>query len=229
MLKTGGFIGLGQMGKWMALNLIKHDFNLTVYDIDDNAMKFITDQGARPAKSPAALAATVDLIILSLPDSSVVEEVVCGREGIVHESGQGLIVVDCGTSGYLWTQEFEKSLREREIRFVDAPVSGMEKRAKEGTLTIMFGGDDEILEEILPLLEAMGKEIVHMGQVGNGQLSKMINNILYNSNIAALAEVLPLSVKLGLEPEKIARVINSGSGQSFASQAFIPNILEGCF
>jgi len=229
MFKKVGFIGLGKMGKWMVLNLIRHGFNLTVYDIDDNAMKFITDRGASPAKSPAALAAKVDLIILSLPDSSVVEEVVCGREGIVHGSSPGLIIVDCGTSGYLWTQEFEKSLLGKEIRFVDAPVTGMEKRAKEGTLTIMFGGDGEVLEEIRPLLEAMGEEIVHMGHVGSGQLSKMINNILYNANIAALAEVLPLSVKLGLDPEKIARVINSGSGQSFASQAFIPNILEGCF
>ena len=229
MLKTVGFIGLGQMGKWMALNLVKHDFDLTVYDINDAAVAFLADQGARQVESPAELARSVDLIILSLPDSDVVEEVVCGRDGIVHGSSPGQIVVDCGTSGYLWTQEFARSLEAKGIRFVDAPVTGMEKRAKAGTLTIMYGGDDDILEEIRPSLEAMGKEIVHMGQVGNGQLSKMLNNILYNSNIAALAEVLPMSVKLGLDPEKIARVINSGSGQSFASEVFIPNILEDCF
>jgi len=229
MLNTVGFIGLGQMGKWMALNLVKHDFDLTVYDINDAAVAFLADQGARQVESPAELARSVDLIILSLPDSDVVEEVVCGRDGIVHGSSPGQIVVDCGTSGYLWTQEFARSLEAKGIRFVDAPVTGMEKRAKAGTLTIMYGGDDDILEEIRPSLEAMGKEIVHMGQVGNGQLSKMLNNILYNSNIAALAEVLPMSVKLGLDPEKIARVINSGSGQSFASEAFMPNILEGCF
>ena len=229
MLKKIGFIGLGQMGKWMALNLISHKFDLTVYDINDSAMAFLTDRGARQAASPAELAGTVDLIILSLPNSDVVEEVVCGPDGIVHGSSPGQIVVDCGTSGYLWTREFAGSLLEKGIRFVDAPVTGMEKRAKEGTLTIMVGGDDDILEEIRPLLEAMGKEIVHMGIVGNGQLSKMLNNILYNCNIAALAEVLPMAVKLGLDPEKIARVVNTGSGQSFASQAFIPNILEGCF
>lgn len=229
MRKTVGFIGLGQMGKWMALNLISHEFNLTVYDINDSAVAFLTDRGARQAGSPAELAGAVDLIILSLPNSDVVEEVVCGKDGIVHGSSPGQIVVDCGTSGYLWTQEFASSMLEKGVRFVDAPVTGMEKRAKEGTLTIMVGGDDDILEEIRPSLEAMGKEIVHMGNVGNGQLSKMLNNIVYNANIAALAEVLPMSVKLGLDPEKIARVINSGSGQSFASEAFIPNILEGCF
>jgi 3-hydroxyisobutyrate dehydrogenase-like beta-hydroxyacid dehydrogenase len=229
MLKKVGFIGLGQMGKWMALNLVTHKFDLKVYDIDENAMAYLVDRGAQPAQSPAELAGTVDLIILSLPDSGVVEKVVCGRDGIVHGASPGQIVVDCGTSGYLWTKEFAKSLQEKGIRFVDAPVTGMEKRAKEGTLTIMFGGDDEILETIRPVLEAMGKEIVHMGNVGNGQLTKMLNNILYNCNIAAMAEVLPMSVKLGLDPEKIARVINNGSGHSFASEAFLPNILQGCF
>jgi 3-hydroxyisobutyrate dehydrogenase-like beta-hydroxyacid dehydrogenase len=138
-------------------------------------------------------------------------------------------VVDCGTSGFLWTREFASALLEKGIRFVDAPVTGMEKRAREGTLTIMLGGDEELFAEIRPLLETMGKNILHMGDVGNGQLSKMINNILYNCNIAAFAEVLPMSMKLGLDPEKIARVINSGTGRSFASEAFIPNILDGCF
>jgi 3-hydroxyisobutyrate dehydrogenase-like beta-hydroxyacid dehydrogenase len=186
-------------------------------------------QGARRAESSAELAKSVDLIILSLPNSDVVENVVCGEDGIIQGSKPGQIVVDCGTSGFLWTQEFAASLKGEGIRFVDAPVTGMEKRAREATLTIMYGGDEELLEEIHPLLEAMGKNIIHMGSVGSGQLSKMINNILYNSNIAALAEVLPMSAKLGLDPQKIARVINSGTGQSFASEAFIPNILEGCF
>jgi 3-hydroxyisobutyrate dehydrogenase-like beta-hydroxyacid dehydrogenase len=228
-MKTVGFIGLGQMGKWMALNLVKQGHDLTVYDIDGSSMTFLAEQGARLAQSPAELAGMVNIIILSLPDSGVVEKVVCGSDGIIHGASPGQIVVDCGTSGYLWTREFEKLLQGKGIRFVDAPVTGMEKRARQGTLTIMFGGDGDILEEIRPLLEIMGQEIVHMGGVGNGQLSKMINNILYNANIAALSEVLPMSVKLGLDPEKIARVINSGSGQSFASEAFISNILEGCF
>jgi 2-hydroxy-3-oxopropionate reductase len=168
MLNPVGFIGLGQMGKWMALNLVKHKFDLKVYDIDENVMACLVDRGAQPARSPAELAETTNFIILSLPDSGVVEKVVCGTDGIVHGAKVGQIVVDCGTSGYLWTQEFAKSLQEKGIRFVDAPVTGMEKRASEGTLTIMFGGDDEILEAIRPLLEAMGKEIVHMGNVGNG-------------------------------------------------------------
>ena len=164
MVKTVGFIGLGQMGKWMALNLVKADFDLTVYDINDDAVELLCGQGARRAESSAELAKSVDLIILSLPNSDVVEGVVCGEDGIIQGSRPGQIVVDCGTSGFLWTQEFAASLKGEGIRFVDAPVTGMEKRAREATLTIMYGGDEELLEEIHPLLEAMGKNIVHCRQ-----------------------------------------------------------------
>ena len=224
-----GFIGLGQMGKWMASNLVRQNFDLTVFDIDKNAMTLLSEQGAQPADNPSQLAKSTDLIILSLPNTDVNESVVFGENGIVKGAASGKLLVDCGTSGYLWTREFGKKMENLGIRFADAPVTGMEKRAKEATLTIMFGGAEDLLEEIRPVLEAMGKSIIHMGEIGNGQLTKMLNNILYNSNIAALAEVLPMSVKLGLDPEKIARVINNGTGHSFASEAFIPNILEGCF
>ena len=224
-----GFIGLGQMGKWMASNLVKRRIDLTVFDIDQKAVAFLVDQGARMASNPAELAKSVDLIILSLPNAEVNEKVVLGENGIVKGAKSGLMLLDCGTSGYLWTREIARKMENLGIRFADAPVTGMEKRAREATLTIMFGGDQELLDEILPVLEAMGKNIIHMGKVGNGQLTKMLNNIIYNANIAALAEVLPMSAKLGLDPEKIARVINNGSGHSFASEAFIPNILEGCF
>ncbi len=229
MIPKVGFIGLGQMGKWMASNLVKQQFDLTVFDIDKKAMTFLSDQGAQPAGSPAELAKSTDLIILSLPNDDVNEAVVFGENGIVEGATSGRMLVDCGTSGYLWTRKFAKKMQKMGIRFADAPVTGMEKRAKEATLTIMYGGAEDLLEEIRPVLEAMGKNIIHMGEVGNGQLTKMLNNIVYNSNIAALAEVLPMSVKLGLDPEKIARVINNGSGYSFASEAFIPSILEGCF
>ena len=192
-----GFIGLGQMGKWMASNLVKRNFNLTVFDIDKKAMGLIAKQGARPAGNPAQLAKSVDLIILSLPNSDVIETVVFGDNGIAEGARSGRLLVDCGTSGYLWTREFAKKMAQQSIRFADAPVTGMEKRAKEATLTIMFGGDKELLEAVRPVLEAMGKSIIHMGETGNGQLTKMLNNILYNANIAALAEVLPMSLKLG--------------------------------
>ena len=228
-IKKVGFIGLGQMGKWMASNLVKCGFDLSVFDINAEAMALLAKQGAARTGSPAELAKRVDVIILSLPNSDVVAEVVRGQDGILQEAKPGQILVDCGTAGYLWTREFADSLHKQGLRFADAPVTGLEQRAKDAALTIMFGGAQELLQEIRPLLEAMGSHIVHMGDVGCGQLAKMTNNILYNANIAALAEVLPMAVKLGLDPEKVAGVINAGSGQSFASKYFIPNILEGSF
>jgi 3-hydroxyisobutyrate dehydrogenase-like beta-hydroxyacid dehydrogenase len=171
----------------------------------------------------------VDLIILSLPNSDVAEDVVFGKDGIVHGSKSGQLLVDCGTAGYLWTRKFSESLQEHGLRFADAPVTGLEQRAQDATLTIMCGGTQNLLKEIRPVLAAIGNRVVHMGDVGSGQLAKMINNILYNANIAALAEVLPMAVKLGLDPEKVAAVINAGSGQSFASKFFIPGILEDSF
>ena len=228
-IKKIGFIGLGQMGKWMASNLVKRGFDLSVFDINPEAMAFLSKQGAAQTTSAAELANGVDVIVLSLPNSDVVEEVARGPNGILQGARPGQIIIDCGTAGYLWTREFADSLRKHELCFVDAPVTGLEQKAKDATLTIIFGGTSDLLQEIRPLLEAMGSHIVHMGDIGCGQLAKMINNILYNANIAALAEVLPMAVKLGLDPEKIAEVINAGSGQSFASKFFIPNILEDTF
>ena len=229
MRKKIGFIGLGQMGKWMALNLVHHNFDLTVYDINARAMDFLVEQGARPAQGAGQLAQHVDVIVLSLPNADVITEVVYGNNGIVQGAGKGQILLDCGTSGFLWTVAIAKKLQKIGIRFADAPVTGMEQRAKDATLTIMFGGARNILEEIKPVLEAMANHIVYMGEAGSGQLAKMINNVIFNCNIAALAEILPMAVKLGLDPENIAQVIHNGSGQSFAADIFIPNVLEDRF
>ena len=229
MIKNVGFIGLGQMGKWMALNLVHNNFDLTVYDINAGAMEFLVEQGARPAQNAGQLAQHVDMIVLSLPNADVVKEVVYGNNGVVQGAGKGQILLDCGTSGFFWTVTLAKKLEKRGIHFADAPVTGMEQRAKDAALTIMFGGARNVLKEIRPVLEAMANHIVYMGDAGSGQLAKMINNIIFNCNIAALAEVLPMAVKLGLDPENIAHLIHNGSGQSFASDIFIPNILEDRF
>jgi 3-hydroxyisobutyrate dehydrogenase-like beta-hydroxyacid dehydrogenase len=125
--------------------------------------------------------------------------------------------------------DFAALLQKHGLRFADAPVTGMEKRAKQAALTIMYGGEEDILNEIQPALEALGNRIVFMGDVGSGQLAKLINQLLFNANLAVIAEVLPMAVKLGLNPEKITQVINTGSGRSFASEFFLPNILENRF
>ena len=224
-----GFIGLGQMGRWMASNLLRAGFRLTVFDIDSGALAALVNQGATGADSPAALADQAEVIFLSLPNAGVVETVVCGADGIARAVQDGQILVDCGTTDYLWTIEFSRRVSGMGLHFVDAPVTGMEQRAKDATLTIMFGGRETLLETIRPAMESMGNRIVHMGDVGSGQLAKLVNQLLFNVNLAGMAEVLPMAVKLGLDPEKIARVINTGSGRSFASEFFVPNILENRF
>ena len=224
-----GFIGLGQMGRWMAANLLQAGFALTVCDVNAQAVKTLTDLGAESAPTPAELSDKVEKIFLSLPNKEVVREVVCGARGVIQGARPELLVVDCGTTDYLWTIDFSKKLTAQGIDFVDAPVTGMEQRAKDATLTIMFGGPQRILEKIRTALDAMGNRIVHMGDVGSGQLAKLVNQLLFNTHMAALAEVLPMAVALGLDAEKITQVINTGSGRSFASETFIPNILEDRF
>jgi 3-hydroxyisobutyrate dehydrogenase-like beta-hydroxyacid dehydrogenase len=229
MEKKIGFIGLGEMGKWMACNVAQSGFDLTVFDMNPDAVKFLTDRGAKAVASAADLAGRVEWILLSLPNTAVVEEVIFGQEGIVQGAKAGSLIVDCGTTGYLATVDFEKRLKEEGILFADAPVSGMEARAKAGTLTVMFGGDKTLFEQILPLLEVMSNKVLHMGQVGNGQLTKLVNQLLFNISCAAIAEVLPMAAKLGLDPEKVTEVVTSGTGRSFAAEFFAPLALEGIF
>jgi len=224
-----GFIGLGQMGRWMSGNLLKGGFNLAVYDIRPEAMAVVTEEGATAAASPADVARRADWIFMSLPDSDAVDRVAFGEDGILGGPRRGQVVVDLGTASCLWTRKFAAALSKHGLRFADAPVTGLEQRAREGTLTIMYGGDASLLEVIRPALSCIGRKIIPMGPVGSGQLAKMINNILYNANMAALAEVLPMAAMLGLEPEAVAEVVNSGSGRSFASEYFIPKILDGRF
>jgi len=229
MEKKIGFIGLGEMGKWMACNVVQAGFDLTVFDMNLDAVKFLTDHGAKAAASAADLAGRAEWIFLSLPNTAVVEEVIFGDKGLIHGVGTGALIVDCGTTGYLQTMDFERRLREKEILFADAPVSGMEARAKEGTLTMMFGGDEAVFDQIKPVLDVMSNKVLHMGKVGSGQLTKLVNQLLFNISCAAIAEVLPMAAKLGLDPEKVTEVVTSGTGRSFAAEFFAPLALDGIF
>ena len=224
-----GFIGLGEMGKWMSLNLVKAGFDVSVFDINSAAVTYLTDRGAKASQYPAELAGRVDWIFLSLPDARVVETVIFGENGIIHGAKKGLVIVDFSTISYIRTLDIERKLENRGILFADAPVSGMEARAREGSLTIMFGGDRNVFETLQPVLNVIGKDIVHMGKVGNGQLTKLINQLLFNVCCAGIAEVLPMAAKLGLDPEKVTQVVTTGTGRSFAAEFFLPLTLENRF
>ena len=224
-----GFIGLGRMGRWMALNMLRAGYPMTVFDVDEAAASGLGEQGASISSSPRAAAEASDFVFLCLPGAQAVEEVVFGEEGVRSGARPGLVVVDLGTSDYLRTVEFSAGLAQSGIHLVDAPVTGMESRAEDGTLTVMCGGDAGIFQSVKPILETVGRDVLYMGRAGSGQLAKLTNQLLFNTNLAALAEILPMAVKLGLDPEKITQVINTGTGRSFASEFFLPGILEGRF
>jgi 3-hydroxyisobutyrate dehydrogenase-like beta-hydroxyacid dehydrogenase len=166
---------------------------------------------------------------MSLPDTQVVEKVLFGQKGMIQGLSPGSIVVDLSTIHYLATLRIEERLRAKGVIFIDAPVSGMEARAKEGTLTVMGGGEPKTFEKIHPVLEAIGNNIVYMGKTGNGQLTKLVNQLLFNMSCAAMAEILPMAVKLGLDPEAVCQVVTTGTGRTFALEFFTPHILENNF
>lgn len=219
------FIGLGTMGKYMALNLIKSGELIVVSDVVDKAFAEFTEKGVAATTAVAETAKT-DVIFLSLPNTEIVQNVIGGLLPHLHE---GQIIVDLSTIKYNATVELRKTLDEAGVEFLDAPVSGMESRAKDGTLTVMCGGKEEIFDKVKHYFDYIGNNVLYMGGSGAGQLTKLINQLLFDINAAALAEILPMSVKMGLDSEKIGQVVNSGTGRSYASEFFIPRVLKNSF
>ena len=219
------FIGLGAMGKAMAVNMAKSGDLIVVNDVVDKAFPAFTELGIS-ATTNAADTAKADIIFLSLPNTAIVQSVVNGLKPLLHP---GQTVVDLSTIKYNATLEIKDSLTAVGVDFLDAPVSGMESRAIDGTLTVMCGGEEAVFERVAPYLNYIGNKVLYMGGSGSGQLTKLINQLLYDINVAALAEILPMSVKMGLNCEKVGQVVNSGTGRSHASETFIPTILKGSF
>jgi 3-hydroxyisobutyrate dehydrogenase-like beta-hydroxyacid dehydrogenase len=223
-----GFVGLGQMGKPMAMNLLKSRAELIVTALDTCSFAEFEAKGAKTTCDPVGLR-DADVIFLSLPNGRVVTEVLTGINGLLPHAKKGQIIVDTSTIAYTATLDIAKRCQEFGIAFIDAPVSGMEARAVDGTLTIMCGGERKAFETVKPYLECFGNTILFMGATGNGQLTKLINQLLFDINAAALAEVLPMAVKMGLDPAMVGTVVNSGTGKSYASDFFIPRILKNDF
>jgi len=223
-----GFIGLGQMGMGMALNILKNGHALSVFDISDSAMKAIETHGAVVCESAAVLAQNCNLILLCLPSTDIVEAVLFGDEGILS-ADLAVTVIDTSTLNKQAAIDFAKRCQQRYVNYCDCPVSGLPQRAKEGTLTSMFGGNTDIFNNTRSLLECFSSTVVHCGDTGSGQAMKTFNNIIYNINIAALCEVLPTAVASGLKPDALAEVTSSGSSSSFAANYFVPKMLNNTF
>jgi len=223
-----GFAGLGQMGKPIALNLLKSGAELVVIDRTDQAFAAFKEKGARGSTNVADLAGA-DVVFLCLPNAKVVQNFVLGEGGLVGHLKPGQIVVDLSTITLTTSNLIASELASKGVAFLDAPISGMESRAVDGTLTVMCGGARETFDLVKPLLDHIGNKILFMGPAGSGQLTKLINQLLFDINAAALGEILPMAVKMGLDPDLVGEVINSGTGRSYASEFFIPRILRRRF
>ena len=216
------------MGKHIALNLTKSGSEIIVSDRNAEILASFRERGTETTSDARDLA-KADIIFLCLPSSEVVQQVVLGERGLIGDLKKGQTVVDLSTITYKTTVEIAKALHDAGVGFVDAPISGMEARAADATLTVMCGGEQATFDAVEPFLSCIGNKILYMGPAGSGQLTKLINQLLFNINAAALAEILPMAVKMGLNPEKVGDVVNSGTGKSYASEFFIPRVLEGGF
>ena len=226
--RTVGFIGLGHMGSGMARNLVKADVPLVVWDLLPELVRSLTEEGASAAADPAELAERAELIFLCVPTDKEAGEVLFGARGLVRGGGTAG-VVDTTTMNHRAARRLAERAGDAGLAYADCPVSGMPVRAGRGTLTMMFGGSAELFARARPYLDVMGEFIVHCGDVGTGQFMKAVNNIVYDVNIAAFCEILPFAVRAGLQPEQLAEVLTTGNARSFASQHFVPRILERRF
>ena len=211
-----GYIGLGLMGKSMARNIFKAGFPLVVHNRSQAAVQELTAEGAEPANSPAEVANNVDIVITNLPDSPDVELVALGSNGIIAGAHQGLIFIDNSTIKPATARLISEKLGAKGVSCLDAPVSGGDIGAKQGTLAIMVGGPTEALEQSRPVLEAMGKTITHVGEAGAGQIAKAANQIMVAAQMVALGELLIFAKKAGADPEKVVEAIQGGAAQCWA-------------
>jgi 2-hydroxy-3-oxopropionate reductase len=211
-----GFIGLGIMGKPMARNLAKAGYELVVYNRSRDDVDTLLAEGNhfQAAGSPREVAERTNVVITMLPDSPDVRDVVFGENGLLPVMDKGHLLVDMSTIAPATAVEVDAALRERGARALDAPVSGGDKGAIAGTLSIMVGGDAEDFQRAMPLFEAMGKTIVHVGGPGAGQIVKACNQVVVAINYAAVSEALVLGAKAGVDPEKIVQVLSGGLAAS---------------
>jgi 3-hydroxyisobutyrate dehydrogenase len=221
-MKRIGVAGLGNMGRGMALSLLRGDYQVSGFDPSEQAAAGVAAEGVKTHASVAELAAAVDLLILSLPTSDVVEAVVFGAGGLLQGGQAGLLVVDTTTADPDSTRRVAAALAEKGIRFIDAPVSGGPKGAATGTMTMVLGGAAADVEAATPVLEAISAKRVHVGPVGAGHVTKLLNNLMCGAHLIVAGEAARIAADAGLDPQQIFEGINAGSGRSGVTQVNYP-------
>ena len=228
-MKKIGFIGLGIMGKPMAKNLVKAGYDLTVFDINNAAVEELVAIGAAKGSSSKDVASKTEIILTMLPNSPHVKEVVLGKDGVVEGVKQGSVLVDMSSIAPLASQEVSKALAKAGVKMLDAPVSGGEPKAVDGTLAFMVGGPEDVFNEMNAILSVMGGSVTHVGEIGSGNTTKLANQIIVALNIAAMSEAMVLATKAGVDPEKVFNAIKGGLAGSTVLNAKMPLVLDGNF
>ena len=224
-----GFIGLGIMGKPMAKNLLKAGYELVVYDIIRSAIEEVVAAGATAAGSPKEVASQVSTVITMLPNSPQVKEVVLGADGVLEGLNPGGIIIDMSSIAPLAAKEVAAAAALKGIEMLDAPVSGGEPKAIDGSLSIMVGGKQAIFDQCKDILLKMGKSVTLCGDIGAGNTTKLANQVIVALNIAAMSEALVLGAKAGVDPEVIYQAIRGGLAGSTVLDAKAPMVLTGNF
>jgi 2-hydroxy-3-oxopropionate reductase len=229
MAQVIGFIGLGIMGRPMARNLLKAGYPLVVHSRSRGPVDEIAKAGAKVGTSPRDVASQSDVLITMLPNSPDVEQVVLGREGVIEGARPGLVLLDMSTISPLVSQKIGAALAEKSVKMLDAPVSGGEKGAVDGVLSIMVGGDKAVFDKALPIFQAMGKTITHLGPLGAGGFTKLANQIIVAVNLTALGEALTLAKKAGLDRELTLTALAGGLAGSKCLDQKKPNYLADTY
>jgi 2-hydroxy-3-oxopropionate reductase len=224
-----GFIGLGIMGNPMSRNLLRAEHQLVVFDIDKGAMGELKQAGAELGASPRDVASKVNIVITMLPDSPQVKAVVLGKEGVIEGAQKGSILVDMSSIAPRAAREVSEALARKGIRMLDAPVSGGQPKAIDGSLSIMAGGAQADFDEILPIFKAMGSSAVLTGCIGAGNVTKLANQIIVQLNIAAVSEALVMATKAGVDPELVYEAIRGGLAGSAVLEAKAPLMMDRKF
>ena len=229
MAQTVGFIGLGIMGRTMAKNLIKTVYQLVVHSRGKGPVDEIVKEGAKAGGSQREVAGACDVLITMLPNSPDVEQVALGKDGIIEGARKGLIFADMSTISPIVSTKIGKALAVKGVEMLDAPVSGGEKGAVDGALSIMVGGDKAVFEKVLPIFQAMGKTITLLGPLGFGGFTKLANQIIVAVNLTALAEALTLGKKAGLDRELLLTALAGGLANSKCLEQKKPNYIAGTY
>ncbi|WP_414148177.1 2-hydroxy-3-oxopropionate reductase [Erwinia sp. BNK-24-b] len=220
-----GFIGLGIMGKPMSKNLIKAGYTLVVRDHNAENVAEVVALGATSADSAKAIAEQSDVIITMLPNSPHVKEALLGEGGVIEGAKAGTVVIDMSSIAPLASREIHEALAKKGVALLDAPVSGGEPKAIDGTLSVMVGGDKELFDQCYDIMKAMAGSVVHTGDIGAGNVTKLANQVIVALNIAAMSEALTLATKAGVDPELVFQAIRGGLAGSTVLDAKAPMVL----